>query len=121
MCNNGYGVDIRDLDYNPFINEKTYKGQDYKIAARIQQLRLMLLIHSRLYYYLNTNHWSDMDWDICAKELQELQEAYPEESRIVAVYYMAFKDWDGGTGAFLPFNDPWVVRKTIHYSYAKTI
>lgn len=110
MCNNGYGIDIWELNYSPFINEETYQGDNYEVASRIQRLRLQMLVHSRIYYYLNDSKISDREWDIKAKELKELQEKYPEESRIVPIYYEAFKDWDGTTGAFLPLNDPWVVR-----------
>lgn len=110
MCNDGYGIDCRELPYNPFINEKTYKGNNYKVAGRIQQLRLQMLVHSHLYYYRNKNRISDREWDARARELRDLQNEYPEESRIVPIYYEAFKDWDATTGCMLPLNDPWVVR-----------
>ena len=67
-----------------------------------------MLIHSCLYYHLNTNIISDKKWDEWAKELVELQSKYPEISEKVTLYKY-FKDWDGSTGAFLPITEPWVV------------
>lgn len=76
----------------------------------ILRRRLQMLIHSRIYYELNTNIISDKQFDAWAKELVRLQKDYPNESKEVA-WYDAFKDWDGSTGAFLPLKDEWVVRK----------
>lgn len=88
-----------------------YSGEELKIAERIQHLRCLMLIHSRIYYVLNNNLISDKDFDALAKELAKLQQEYPEISKNVD-WYEAFADWDGSTGAFLPLDDPWVVAKT---------
>jgi len=110
MAYKGYGIDLLDLDYNPFINDETYKGLNYEIARQIQRLRLNMLVHSRLYYKDGIPIMSDQDFDKMAYMLRDLQKKYPRESRII-VYYEAFKDWDGTTGYHLPLTDPWVVRK----------
>lgn len=92
---------------------KTYEnfsGDELEIAERIQQRRLQLLVHSCLYYEMDTNIISDMKWDKWARELVSLQAQYPEISEKV-IWYEAFKDWDASTGAFLPLKDPWVVQK----------
>jgi hypothetical protein len=81
-----------------------------QICDLIQRRRLQLLIHSRIYYVLNDNIIADRQWDEWARELVELQQRYSEESKNT-IWYEAFKDWDASTGAFLPLDDPWVIRK----------
>lgn len=88
----------------------TFSGKDLEIAEKIQQRRLQMLVHSCLYYNMNTNLITDRQWDMWAKELRNLQNTYPEISRQVE-WYAEFADWDASTGAFLPLDDPWVIRK----------
>lgn len=91
---------------------KTYElfsGNELEIAELIQQRRYQLLIHSCIYYHLNTNLISDKKWDEWAKELVELQNSYPKISENVTLYKY-FKDWDASTGAFLPITEQWVVE-----------
>lgn len=85
-------------------------GEDLKIAEKIQQRRLQMLVHSCLYYEMNTNMISDKQWDEWARELAQLQKDNPTVSERV-MWYDAFKDWDASTGAFLPIKDEWVVKK----------
>lgn len=90
---------------------KTYElfaGDELVIAELIQQRRYQILIHSCIYYHLNTNVISDKQWDAWAKELKNLQEQYPDISKQVTLYEY-FKDWDASTGAFLPIKLPWVI------------
>lgn len=90
---------------------KTYElfsGNNLDIAELIQQRRYQLLIHSCIYYHLNTNLISDRTWDLWAKELLSLQQTYPEISNCVTLFEY-FKDWDASTGAFLPITSDWVV------------
>lgn len=75
------------------------------ITEKIQQRRYQMLVHSYLYYQLNTGIVTDQDFDGWARELVELQENYPEESR-KARYYEEFKDFDGSSGFDLPYNMP---------------
>lgn len=91
--------------YDVFTNER-----DLQIAELIQQRRLQMLVHSCLYYELDTNLISDKTWSDWAKELAQLQVVYPEISSKV-IWADAFKDWDGTTGAFLPLRDEWVMQK----------
>lgn len=93
--------------------QKTYKifeGEQLKIAEKIQQRRLQILVHSCIYYEMNQTIISDKKWDEWARELKKLQEDYPDVSRQV-MWYADFKDWDASTGAFLPLKDEWVVKK----------
>jgi hypothetical protein len=89
-----------------------YEGQELEIAELIQQRRIQMLVHSCLYYEMDTNLITDRQWDIWAKELVQLQKDYPELSENV-IWYDVFKDWDASTGAFLPLKDPWVIRKAM--------
>lgn len=87
-----------------------FSGEDLKVAELIQQRRYQMLIHSCLYYHLNTNIISDKQFDEWGRELVRLQHNYPEISKQVTLYE-EFKDWDASTGAFLPITTPWVVAK----------
>lgn len=87
-----------------------FTGEELEIAELIQQRRLQLLVHSCIYYHLNTNIISDKKWDEWARELKTLQEQYPDIAKQI-MWYDAFKDWDASTGAFLPIKDEWVLRK----------
>lgn len=69
-----------------------------------------MLIHSCIYYKLNDNYISDTQWNEWAHELEQLQGQYSTISEKVTLYEY-FKDWDGSSGAFLPLDLPWVVKK----------
>lgn len=86
-----------------------FTGDELEIAERIQQRRYQLLVHSCIYYHLNTSSITDHKWDEWAKELCNLQSQYPQISEKVELYEY-FKDWDGSTGAFLPITLPWVIQ-----------
>lgn len=94
-----------------FVVREDYSTDEYPIAAHIQHRRLQMLIHSRIYYCLNDNLVDDSTWANWALDLADYQNKYPEISKRVC-FYESFKDWDGSTGAFLPLDDPWVIRKT---------
>lgn len=73
----------------------------------IRRRRLQMLIHSFLYYKLDSSIIHDLDFDKWARELLGLQKLYPEESKAVELYE-EFKDWDGTTGYDLPLYLPFV-------------
>jgi hypothetical protein len=75
------------------------------ITEKIQQRRYQMLVHSYLYYQLGENLISDYDFDMWAKELVELQERYPKESR-EARFYEEFENFDGSSGFDLPYSMP---------------
>lgn len=76
-------------------------------SEKIKQRRSQMLVHSYLYYHMDTSIVSDDDWQRWANELQYLQEIYPEP---IGFYDEVFKDWDGTTGMHLP-KDDWVRDK----------
>lgn len=101
MWNNSNNGNINTYDI--------FNGNDLKIAELIQQRRIQLLVHSYIYYNLDTNIISDKQWDEWARELFKLQKDNPDISMKVR-YYDQFKDWDASTGAFFQFDD-WVKQK----------
>jgi len=74
------------------------------IKEKIKQRRSQMLIHSYLYYKLNTSIVSDYTYDGWAKELVYLH----KECYYINFYDDVFKDWDGSTGYHLPY-DSWVI------------
>ena len=108
-------------EYNPTYD--MFSGDELKIAELIQQRRLQLLVHSCIYYRLNTNKVSDREWDAWAKELVKLQHDYPDIAKDVPLAE-EFADWDGTTGEFLPIDRPNVVKMAkwlAGYSAPKTV
>lgn len=82
---------------------------DDSIAARIQQRRYQILVHSLLYYELDMTLVSDAKWAEWGKELAELQNAHPDTASQV-IFAQAFKGFDGSTGFNLPYKDEQVVN-----------
>ncbi|MEG0580383.1 MAG: hypothetical protein RR490_10750 [Niameybacter sp.] len=68
-----------------------------------------VLVHSFLYYQLNTNTISDHTFDRWSKELVSLMKANPELAK-QTVYYEGFKEFDGSSGYDLPYSLPEIQR-----------
>lgn len=64
-----------------------------------------LLVHSYLYYQRNTNIIDDYTFDRWSKELADAIQKYPEVFK-QSYHYKDFKEFDGSTGAFLPYANP---------------
>lgn len=79
------------------------------IAAKIQQRRYQILVHSLIYYELDMNLVSDAKWTEWAMELVDLQKKYPDVADSV-IFAKAFKDFDGSTGFDLPYCDEQIVN-----------
>ena len=71
----------------------------------INRRQLQILVHSYIYYQLNENIITDSVFDRWCKELAYLQTMHPEMIK-QSEHYEAYKEFDGSTGAFLPFNQP---------------
>lgn len=98
---------------------KTYElfqGEELKIAEKIQQRRLQILVHSYIYYECNKNIISDRQFDMWGKELVKLQKDYPEISKQV-MYYEPFIGFDASTGFDLPYKDIDIVYKANRLLY----
>ncbi|AZV43602.1 hypothetical protein BAOM_2993 [Peribacillus asahii] len=78
-----------------------------EIEELIQRRRRQVLVNSYLYYQMNMNLIDDHTYDKWSKELSELQQKYPQESKNVKFYYEEFEDFDGSTGYHLP-KDEWL-------------
>ena len=85
-----------------------YSGEKLKIAEKIQQRRLQMLVHSYIYYGLDDNIVPDSKWAQWANELKDLQETYPDIANTVP-YRQGFENWDASTGAFLPYRSPQII------------
>ncbi|MBA4542050.1 hypothetical protein H1164_03925 [Thermoactinomyces daqus] len=88
----------------------------YKLTPleRIEALRRNILIHSCLYYVLDSPIWDDATYDAKARELAELQRKYPEEAKR-GVYAEEFADFsESVTGFNLPIRGEWVVNKALY-------
>lgn len=73
----------------------------------IKQRRSQMLIHSFLYYVMDSPIVSDGDWQRWADELVALQHDNPAPIRF---YDEVFADWNASTGIHLP-QDEWVRAK----------
>ena len=66
---------------------------------KIDFLQRVILIHSYLYYELNTNIWTDKHYDEVAKQLTIMQNNYSKGwIKKHSQYGYAFMDFDGTTG-----------------------
>lgn len=82
-------------------NYDMFVGDDLVIADKILRRRFQMMVHSYLYYEMNTNLITDRQFDTWGRELVKLQADYPEISKQVE-YYEAFANWDASTGFDLP-------------------
>lgn len=91
------------------VADETPVTYDDPVAAKIQQRRYQILVHSLLYYELDMNLVPDAQWVAWGQELVHLQATYPDiASRVI--FAEAFKCFDGSTGFHLPFRDAQVVN-----------
>lgn len=95
-----------------------FSGNELKIAEKIQQRRLQMIIHSAIYYVFDNNIVSDSKWSQWGRELKDLQEKYPDIASNVR-FAEAFKDWDASTGFNLPIHDDWVIKKATQLMNAR--
>lgn len=78
-----------------------------EVANRVEHLRRLMLIHSCIYYEMNTSVVSDHRWQEWADELTTKQMLFGEA---FGFYDKAFAGWDGSTGYHLPLRDVNVVN-----------
>lgn len=83
-------IQLFNLDCVPFIYWDTH--------TIISFLQRTVLIHSILYYELNTTVISDSEFDLLSKQLLHLQSKAKEEELEKSQYYYVFYDFDGTTG-----------------------
>ena len=99
---------------NPFPNHDSGS-----IAELIKRRRLQILVHSCLYYELDTNIISDYTYDCWAKELEQLMKEHP--GAYSDRFDIAFAKWDSSSGYDLPLRDPWVYSKAQYLSTLSSV
>ena len=67
------------------------------------------MVHSCLYYEMDTNIISDEVFDRWSNELVVLMKKYPNEYS--DRFDIFFRNWDGSSGYDFPHRDPWVYNK----------
>lgn len=73
------------------------------IKNLIRRRRGQMLVHSYLYYWMDSPIISDDQWQAWADELETLQRDNPD-CLTIGYYDKEFSDWTGATGAHLPNN-----------------
>lgn len=66
-------------------------------ALKIGGLQRWILVHSIIYYELDSSIVSDQVFDRNARQLVQMQKSNPEEAKR-SEYWYAFYDFDGSTG-----------------------
>lgn len=95
-----------DLFSLGLINESS--DNEKKIKTLINKRRRQVLIHSCIYYRMNTNLVDDKTWNSWAMELENLHHDYPEISK-ECIFADSFKDFSSATGFDLHLDDPWII------------
>lgn len=72
----------------------------------INRRRHQILVHSILYYRLDSTLVPDATFDAWGRELAALQRADPAATEAVAYQLDAFRHYTGNTGFDLPLDDP---------------
>lgn len=85
---------------------------------KISSLQHWILVHSCIYYKLDTNLVKDHVFDANCEQLVDLQNKYKKENK-KSRYYYAFIDFDGSTGEYLiheltPEDYNSILRKAIY-------
>lgn len=85
---------------------------EQSMEEKIKQRRSQMLVHSYLYYELDTSILEDHEWQNFANELRDLQDAmlHMKGDTNIEFYDKEFIGWDGSTGYHLP-KDGWVRDK----------
>lgn len=66
-------------------------------ALMIGTLQRHILVHSFLYYEMDTSVISDVEFDDISRQLVKMQNKFPEEAKR-SQYWYVFSDFDGSTG-----------------------
>lgn len=90
--------------FKPKVNQ-----EKENIIALIRRRRRQILVHSCLYYKLDTNLITDEEFDKWCGELRGLHKKYPQYMKINC-FDDAFSKWGGYSGYDLPTGDPDILR-----------
>ena len=78
--------------------DSTMPGIYWSDITRASYLQRMIIVHSILYYQMNTSVISDGRFDRLSKQLIGLRSQMTAEEYRRAEYYYCFQDFDGNTG-----------------------
>lgn len=81
-----------------------------EIISLIRRRRRQILVHSCLYYRMDSNIIADEQFDKWCAELRDLHSKYPQYMDC-GVFDKEFKKWGGYSGFDLPTYDPNIIRK----------
>jgi hypothetical protein len=90
------------------MSEFVYKQEHWELGTaeeRIHHLRRIVLLHSILYYKMDSSIVTDAQFDAWARELAHAQRDNPKASQRVHYHREAFADFTGATGFHLPLDD----------------
>jgi hypothetical protein len=74
-----------------------FKNPYWSPKTQIELLQKWILVHSIIYYELNTTLVSDQVYDNNGKQLLQLMKTHPEVTKVTRWAY-AFKGYDANTG-----------------------
>lgn len=108
----GQGAKTYDIGYgrNMMLFKPKVNQEKENIISLIRRRRRQILVHSCLYYKMDTNLVGDEQFDKWCAELRELHKKYPQYMKINC-FDDAFIKWGGFSGFDLPTGDPDIVRK----------
>ena len=81
---------MKTFDRNPYLKQST-------IISMVQR---WIIIHSIIYYELNSSLVSDQQFDRICRHLVDLKEESPQDYKN-SQYYYCMNDFDGTTGFYL--------------------
>lgn len=73
----------------------------------INRRERQLLVHSFLYYQMDSNVIADSTFDLWSKEVYDVMQNEPELF-LMSTYCKEFAEFDGSSGAYLPYSLPHV-------------
>ena len=74
------------------------KPEDLTIQDYIDFLQRFIILHSYIYYELDNNYISDMEYDKKSKELVRYKNEYPDLWKNSMYYKQCGDDYNGATG-----------------------
>lgn len=83
-----------------------------QIKELITRRRKQILVHSVIYYRMDSNIISDDKWNEWARELCRLQNQYPDIAE-ECIFADEFKDFDPASGFDLPLENTWANNKAL--------
>lgn len=75
------------------MNESSY----WPIVTKIELMQRMVIVHSIIYYELDSSVVSDVKYDKLARKLAKMKDTYPEEWRR-SQYFYCMRDFSSSTG-----------------------